>query len=620
MLTLPSTPRFALNLFAGVSLFVVLPADGFAQAPAREKIIFGSTYADLADFERFAGRAKQSGATHIDVAQSLPWSYWEYDRPDDPYPSWVISKCGLLKLARPEALRRYVPAEHSERVLAILAERGQVLRRLGLKAVFSANAPSMLPEAVFTDHPLWRGARVDHPARSRVARFAPSIDHPEVLALYREAAAILLRRCPEIDQLELTTNDSGAGLDWSPGLYSGSFGNTRYRGRSMDERLRGFLDAIRAGAQDAGAPLEVRIALTREPEPVRIARKFDRGMAIENLEGPEGTPFGARAGFNEGYSNVFNPVTGIPQAVRFLDDLRRAARSPAPRLSVIMGDGLNRELYFAIFDRFQRAPAQAADEIGRLALLRDVAAERVGRERADELLALWLRVDEAGRLIRLLDTGGTLFYLGSVQQRWLTRPFVPFPAELKPEEKACFRRFQFQALDDAHAESLSDVQATDVYGGWSGRHFVDRVLDPVEEAITESARLARAIDDAGLARRFEIFRCVARNARNAVSYQAQLDRVRSLGLKPEASPVVGTQSSWDRQLIMETAREELDNTAELMALLGRAPGDYLLLAAAPEEEDCRLLGPDIVPHLQLKLNTMNSRWEDYKRLFTTPNW
>src|SRR5688572_17365946 len=157
-----------------------------------KKIIAGGSYTDLADFEKFAARAKQSGVTHIRITDSLPWSSWQYDDPADPYPSWVISNPGLLKTAIPEALKRYIPSAHADRVLSILEARTAVLRKLGLKSAISCFDPSMLPEQVFADHPLWRGPRVDHPARARHPRWAPSIDHPEVLALYKEAMTLLL--------------------------------------------------------------------------------------------------------------------------------------------------------------------------------------------------------------------------------------------------------------------------------------------------------------------------------------------------------------------------------------------------------------------------------------------
>ena len=305
------------RIVAAGLLLLTIPA----RAGESRKVIVGGSYLDQADFEKFAARAKQSGATHVRVSDSLPWSYWQYDNPNDPYPSWVISNPNLLKIAIPDALKKYIPAEHSERVLSILEARAKTLRSLGLKAAFSCFDPSMLPEAVFTDHPLWRGPRVDHPARARVPRWAPSIDHPEVMALYQESIGILLKRCPGIELLSITTNDSGVGLDWSTGTYAGQLGNTAYRGRSMEDRLRGFFAAIQSAAVKVGSALEVNIKWTREKDPRRIAAKLAPGMAVENLEGPDGTPFQATAGFEEGYYSPYHPVAGIPQPMRVLTGL-----------------------------------------------------------------------------------------------------------------------------------------------------------------------------------------------------------------------------------------------------------------------------------------------------------
>ncbi|WP_221033186.1 hypothetical protein [Actomonas aquatica] len=585
---------------------------------AYEKVIFAGSYSDIHDFEAFAVRAQQSGATHIDVTQDLPLAYWELDTPGDPYPSWVIYKFGLLKTTRPGVIKDYVPAEHSERVMSILEERCRVLRRLGLKGWFLSSEPAMLPEAVFTDHPLWRGARVDHPGRSRVARFAPSIDHPEVLELMREGMRILLTRCPEIDSVQFLTNDSGSGLDWSPGLYSGQFGNTLYRNRSMEDRLRGFFDALQAGAADADTTVDLRMTLTRDPDPMRIVRKLTRNMGIENLEGPDGRPYMQRVGRTEGYQNYFNPVLGIPRLPEFVRELAAAHTGNFPRVRVIIADARTRDLYFSIYDRFQQEPA--LDQISQLQLMKDEAIARVGEAQANTQLAVWTHLGDTVQLIKLLNTGGYIYNLGSIQQRWLVRPFVPFPDEIPAEDKAYYRPFQFQALSEELAETLSDVQATNVYTGWSGRHFLFRVSVPITDHLSAAIRLSEQLGDDDLAHRLKIFQCFVNNAHNAISYQAQLDRVKDRGIDLDPYPVVESASTWDRQMMMETARKELDNTAVLMQLLGDDPTQYLRLAPTKAEEEISLLPPDILDQLQKKLNLMNERWEDYKRLFDVPNW
>jgi len=50
-----------------------------------------------------------------------------------------------------------------------------------------------------------------------------------------------------------------------------------------------------------------------------------------------------------------------------------------------------------------------------------------------------------------------------------------------------------------------------------------------------------------------------------------------------------------------------------------AKGPLLDLAPAPAKETSRRLGPDLPAQRKLKVDIMNARWEDYKRLFTTPN-
>lgn len=584
-------------------------------AADRQKIIAGGSFTDLADFERFATRAKQSGVTHVRITDSLPWSTWQYDDPDDPYPSWVISNPGLLKIAIPEALKRYVPAEHAERVLQILEQRSAILQKLGLKAAISCFDPSMLPEAVFADHPLWRGPRVDHPARARHPRWAPSIDHPGVLVLYREAMTLLLRRCPGIEVVSITTNDSGVGLDWSAGTYAGKLGNTRYRGRSMEARLDGFFSTLRSAATAAGATLDIAIKWTREPDARRIATKLSPGMAIENLEGPNATPFQNAAGFEEFYYSPYHPVIGIPQPRRVLEGLVASERHPAPRLVLNFGDRLNRDLYFDLYDRFRAAARKPHTELEELALLREFAVARVGEEKADRLLQLWQNVHESAPNLEMLNSGGYITDLGVVQQRWLTRPFVPFPEELEPEEKAHYRKFLFQARRETDAENLADIQGM-MWNGWAAKLFVYKITSPVLRRNREAAEIARALGDADLARRFEIFNCFLHTASAAIDYQAQLDRARRKpGFPDDPAWEAQTRIGWDHQLMMETARAEIDNTAGLIELLGANPGQYLVLAPTPQEEDIRLLGPDITAQLRRKLAVMNAHWEDYERLF-----
>lgn len=65
-----------------------------AEGRAFTKTVFASPAVDLADFDRFATRAKQSGATHIMItAEDLPWSFWQYDNAGRSLPDLGHLKC-----------------------------------------------------------------------------------------------------------------------------------------------------------------------------------------------------------------------------------------------------------------------------------------------------------------------------------------------------------------------------------------------------------------------------------------------------------------------------------------------------------------------------------------------
>ena len=106
--------------------------------------------------------------------------------------------------------------------------------------------------------------------------------------------------------------------------------------------------------------------------------------------------------------------------------------------------------------------------IGKYTALLDMAAGFVGKENAETLVEVWDLVEKIHDRFEPLDTGGHIFLLGTIHQRWLTRPLVAFPAELKPEEKDYYRQFQFQAQSEEDADNLLDLQANRWLSGLGG--------------------------------------------------------------------------------------------------------------------------------------------------------
>lgn len=630
-------PRLRRALLAPVLLVSFL--SGLAQSD------FAKLDADnLALFERKAALARELGATHVPITDNLPPATWQFQRKDDPYPGWFIQRADFFKLFPAKEIEPYVDMAYGRRVSGILEARSKILRKLGLKGHWGANLPQVMPEKFFTDHPELRGPRVDQPNRSKVAWFSMCVDQPETRRLYAEAMKNLLARCPEIETFAFLTQDSGSGFCWAPSLYPGLNGHSDCRDRPMDRRIADFLVTLHdAATKAAGHPIEISLRPieprqwmipTFTPEQLdAIVRRLPRGVAVSGREGPDGRRYQA-AGSSDSYANgAFHPVVGlVVPSIRFQS--RRAAPAGAPaadapvrRLISLRGD----EEQLAFSARLAKATAggRAGNQIERLQALRAFAVSEAGEARADDLLEAWTLIEEVQRGLVPLDFGDVLQF-GHVLNRWINRPMVPFPEELSAEDKAYYRPFLFQAKGEEQAGNLVDIQAMRMFEGYGAKLLFQRVMETViPQARNAQLRVERIRDAAKdpkdkarwelMARRLEVAVCLMHSADNMVAYQAQLDRVKALGIKPEPNPVLGVQSSWDRTDLMETARKEIDNTVHLMRLLGDQPGQYLDLAPVPEEETIMKLGPEIVAQLKRKIDLMNAHWLDYDRLFTKPN-
>ncbi len=640
--------RFA--LFLSLMLIVFAPevagaADGKAatrsNAPA---VLSGADASDLALFERKAALARRLGATHVPLTDGLPVAKWQFQPPDDPYPAWFIQRPDFLKLFAPAELQPFVDMEYARRIATILEERCLILRRLGLKAHWGSNIPQVLPEAFFTAYPQLRGPRVDQPNRSRVARFSPCVDQPETLRLYAEALKGLLVRCPEIESFAFLTQDSGSGFCWVPALYPGLNGHSDCKDRPMAERIASFLLVLQDAAKSAGHDVEISLnpitprqwmIPSFSPEQLdAIVHRLPRGIAVQGREGPDGRSY-QRLGSSDAYARgAFYPVVGlvIPD-VRWL----RTGRAPVARLEA---DGvpvrhlisLRPEEAVMEFNARVYEATQASlqgNSVERLAALRIFAVNEAGEAQADDLLETWLLLDDAERRLEALDFGDMLQF-GHVLNRWVNRPMVPFPTELSADDKRFYRPFLFQAKGDEQADNLIDIQAMRMYEGYGAHLLFQRVIETVVPGVEGALKRTRKIRDAApdetararwdlFGRRLEALVCLLHSADHMVAYQAQLDRVKSLAVAPEPNPPLGAQNSWDRTDLLQTARQEIDNTVRLLHLLQNTPQPILDLAAIPGEETIMRLGPDLPAQLKRKIDLMNAHWQDYDRLFTAPN-
>lgn len=591
---------------------------------------------DLEEFEHRAALSKDLGATHLNVTDGLPPATWVMD-PDDPYPMWFAHHAGLLTIFPSQDVAPYVDKDYAANVRATLQKRCTILRKYGLKGVWSANEPAVLPESFFAAYPELRGPRIDQPNRSRKVYFAPNVDDPVMLRMYSDAMQSLLAVCPEIEQFNWLTTDAGSGFDWSPALYPGINGNARFRNRPLSDRVAGFLINLQRAAKATGhsvrislRPIEPRswMVPTFSPDVLaEIIRKLPAGIAVEGHEGPDGHAFAGVSTIRLGGS-AFYPVAGlVVPATNPENTLWSDASKFTGGLAIDLGDPASIETSARLIKCIRSAPSKGS--AARAVTLHSCAAKLAGEAKADDLVDLWQSLNDAQLYLQTLNFGDML-RMGHVLNRWLLRPLVPFPQELTKDEQKDYRAFLFQAKEEEQAADLTDIQAMRMYEGWGAHllfeHAVELTLGRVHHAQALAENLRASASDGASRRewaatslRLEALEDLLKSANNEVAYQAQLDRVKALQHPVEANPVLGTQSSWDRTDLMTTARNERDNALDLQRILKSTDAPILDLAPDPKQESIMRLGPNVAAQLRHKVEIMDKHWRDYGRLFTEPN-
>ncbi len=624
----------------------------FAQykVPSSEKQLIDD---ELKKFELFVKRVSEHGVTHITITNNIPNAFWQFDTEGDPYPVWYYQSPSLFKIFPPDRLKPYVNIEYAEKIAAIFEARCKILRRYGLKAFYWTTEPAVLPEKFFTDNPELRGPRVDHPNRSKVARFAPCVDHPEVLAMYRETMKIIMKRCPEITIFNLFTSDSGSGFCWNHGLYAGRNGNSNCEHRPMTERVVGFMTTLQQAAGESEAEIEINMQPIHPrqwmpatfTDPQHIAKQLPKGLTLATYKNASGETFNrGKPGWG---GEAFNPVAGLTNPLSIARKLTQSfgknsdgqevydeylnlttlSSTENKRLIATPADPEILNFNLPLYERLHRDKPQNQADMMRV--LREHAIELAGVDGADDLLQIWLSLDMIANDLLVLNFGSVLF-MGPILARWINRPLVPFPGELSPEEIAYYRPFLFQAKGEEQANNVIDIQAMRMFEGYGAKMLVQRVYEMVMANLTKAEKLAKGLQEKetdvsrkegwkNLVNRLAVLHSLVQTIDNVIAYQAFLDLARSRGVEPEENPVLGVTASWDRQEIQRIARNEIDNAARLKRILESSSVPLILTAPIPEYETIRVLGPELPQQLQNKIDIMNKHWTDYNRLYTAPN-
>ena len=388
----------------------------------------------LEEYRRLAVLAKEFGATHLEVNQ-IEHSMWLWDiNRYDPYPNWGLENPTLFKFIVPPELEKHYDTEYAKRNLKMLKARAAILKEVGLKASFSGMEPAYMPESVYREHPEWRGARCDQTRRARTEYFAPCLDNEELRAIYVRTVTELCKAAP-IESFKFLTNDSGGGLCWAEGLYPGKNGPLSCAHIPMGKRIARYLSIFQEGAALAGLKADAGVMHIDNRDCIASLPDLLEGQSVNNCNSSGKTSL-KTIGFKVCYSDHATPVNLMPRLVAYAEQMQEIQGDDTSNITYAFRSVNDME---AIMFVRKYSGKIGNGVLGIYQALTDFASDLIGEKHADTLVKIWDLIEKTIRAFDYLETGGHIFYLGSVHQRWLTRPFVAFPAELKPEEKKYYR-------------------------------------------------------------------------------------------------------------------------------------------------------------------------------------
>lgn len=598
------------------------------------------------DPEQYVAALAESGFTHCEVNGLQAHMPVEDFVPFEYYPQFYSYCPGFNHFVDTELTRGIWPAMYLDANVQNLRKLADLGRKYGLKPGVCMFEPRTLPERFFTKYPSLRGARVDHPFRSRLPRYTMAQDHPIVQRHFREALQKLMHYVPDLSYMSLWTNDSGAGFEHSASLYVGRNGGpymirewrshdkvAQASGQSIVRFLRNLRDAA------AGINPDFDVLLRIEPFKVEhdhikagmgphvgweAPSLLVRGYSVpyshpkypENY-GVAGTLFhttmdagekealaqsraqGIEPVLHYSASSPWNhePLMGVPYPRMLHAKLKAVHETGVRRISALGGLGNPTQAPYwpnpAILRAAQFFPEKSIDTV-----LSDFAQTLVGPAQAATLVSAWDAFEEA-------LGGQPLVYLycafGFCWQRTWDRPFVPDIEAVPAAEREYYERhgcFQHNnpGLNDLGKDVLFDL-ITRESGAKMAADMDRAVLVPMRALIdrlgalipTLSAEVAPVFID--LRDRARAYLHWATSLRNVCAW---CDSVYSyLEAKDDAT----RKASMDR--LQKAIDLELESTRGLIELLETTRSEVLVMSGVAETTF--FYGENLVDHLRTKI-------------------
>lgn len=474
----------------------------------------------------------KAGYTHLEVnglAQPVPF---EEPIPGEFYSQFYAYCIGLDQYVYSELNKGIYPVEYLTANLNLLKSYARIGKKYGLSPGILCFEPRSVPEKLLRRYPTLRGARVDHPLRSRMPRFTLTHSHPRVQAHYAEMMTKLLQAVPELAFMSIWSNDSGAGFEYTSSLYVGRNGGPylirEWRTHEQIAEVAGknvvhFMKIL----CDAAAKInpEFRVSLRLEPfkvehdvimkhlepqmdieVPSMLVRGYDlpyhhekytdvpgiAGSILHNSIEPrekemiaslEDRGIGSHMVYSQGNGFNLEPLVGIPFPW-LLHEKLKAMRKTNVRYAANLGGftpprlapyQINRE----VFRAFMLEPDCDINEA--IALK---AKEWVGETSADLLVQLW---QEAEQAVRWMPPLPLYSGFGFVWLRVWVRPFVPDLLAVPEPERRYYEDFMVSPANNTNNSDLGRDVLFDLISKEYGESYAERVdnnaLPPLHKAI-----------------------------------------------------------------------------------------------------------------------------------------
>ena len=598
------------------------------------------------DPEQYVAALAESGFTHCEVNGLQAHMPVEDFVPFEYYPQFYSYCPGFNHFVDTDLTRGMWPSMYLDANVQNLRKLADLGRKYGLKPGVCMFEPRTLPERFFTKYPSLRGARVDHPFRSRLPRYTMAQDHPIVQRHFREALQKLMHYVPDLSYMSLWTNDSGAGFEHSASLYVGRNGGPymirEWRSHDKVAQASGqsivrFLRNLREAASGINPDFDVLLRI----EPFKVEHDhikagmgphvgweapslLVRGYSVpyshpkypEN-HGVAGTLFhttmdaaekealaqsraqGIEPVLHYSASSPWNhePLMGVPYPRMLHAKLKAVHETGVRRISALGGLANPAQAPYwpnpAILRAAQFFPEKPVD-----AVLSDFAQTLVGPAHASALVSAWDAFEEA-------LGGQPLVYLycafGFCWQRTWDRPFVPDIEAVPAAEREYYERhgcFQHNnpGLNDLGKDVLFDL-ITRESGAKMAADMDRAVLTPMRALVDRLAAILPTLPDnvapvfVDLRDRARAYLHWATSLRNVCAW---CDCVYSY---LEAKDDTTRKTSMER--LQKAIDLELESTRGLIELLESTRSEVLVMSGVAETTF--FYGENLVDHLRTKI-------------------